>query len=107
MSFHFETYFASTKADDQNNGQEYKSLNNCSKFNERQFSDIVTGNVTWFHVYEPVREIGKIILQTKQGRYRRPALTKSTASTKKVLYCEVGIAVQNLMPKAYSVTGQY
>lgn len=78
-------------------------------FNQRQFANIVTGDETWVHYFEPVRKVGNKIWLTKHGR--RPVVAKRTMSTKKVLYCIFfscdGLAVQIPVPKGKSVTGRY
>lgn len=61
-----------------------------------QFPNIVTGEETWVHYFEPVRKIGNKILQTKYSRMplwqtiynRMPVqVVKWPISTKKALYC--------------------
>ncbi|XP_062582211.1 histone-lysine N-methyltransferase SETMAR-like [Saccostrea cucullata] len=78
-------------------------------FNQRQFANIVTGDETWVHYFEPVRKVGNKLWLTKHGR--RPVVAKRTMSTKKVLYCIFfscdGLAVQIPVPKGKSVTGRY
>lgn len=84
-------------------------LKKFPKFNQRQFANIVTGDETWVHYFEPVRKVGNKIWLTKHGR--RPVVAKKTMSTKKVLYaiffsCD-GIAIQVPVPKGKCVTGRY
>ena len=78
-------------------------------FNQRQFANIVTGDETWVHYFEPVRKVGNKIWLSKHGR--RPVVAKRTMSTKKVLYCIFfscdGLAVQIPVPNGKSVTGRY
>lgn len=70
------------------NWYEYKSLSNCLKrfLNSfRQFTNIVTGDKTWTHYFEPVRKI-----RNKMGfikHFRRSVVDKRSMSTNKVLYC--------------------
>lgn len=78
-------------------------------FNQRQFANIVTGDETWVHYFEPVRKVGNKLWLTKHSR--RPVVAKRTMSTKKVLYCIFfscdGLAVQIPVQKGKSVTGRY
>ncbi|XP_062593106.1 histone-lysine N-methyltransferase SETMAR-like [Saccostrea cucullata] len=78
-------------------------------FNQRQFANIVTGDETGVHYFEPVRKVGNKLWLTKHGR--RPVVAKRTMSIKNVLYCiflscDV-LAVQIPVPKGKRVTGRY
>ena len=45
-------------------------------FNQRQIANIVTGDETWVHYFEPVRKVGNKIWLPKHDR--RPVVAKRT-----------------------------
>lgn len=80
------------------------------KFNQRQFANIVYGDGTWFHYFEPVRKIGNKTLLIKH--VSRLVGAKRTISIKKIFYCiffsSDNIAVKIPMSRGRRrVTGMY
>ena len=64
-------------------GQMVKQLlKKFPRFNQRQFANIIIGDETWVHYFEPVKKIGNKIWLSKHGI--RPVVQR-TMSTKKVL----------------------
>ena len=66
------------------------------KYDEKKFANVVTGDETWVHYFEPVRKVSNKIWATKNSR--RPVVAKRTLSAKKVLYAifvsDEGVATQ-------------
>ena len=58
----------------------YVTAKNVSKFNQRQFANIATGDETWIHYFEPVTKIGNKIWLTKYDR--RHVLAKGSVKHK-------------------------
>ena len=54
------------------------------KYDKKQFANVVTGDETWVHYFEPVRKVSNKIWATKHSK--RPIIAKLSLSTKKVLY---------------------
>ena len=54
------------------------------KYDKKQFANVVTGDETWAHYFEPVRKVSNKIWATKHSK--RPIIAKRSLSTKKVLY---------------------
>ena len=54
------------------------------KYDKKQFANVVTGDETWVHYFEPVRKVSNKIWATKHSK--RPIIAKRSLSTKKVLY---------------------
>ncbi|XP_053373991.1 histone-lysine N-methyltransferase SETMAR-like [Mercenaria mercenaria] len=86
-----------------------KLLKLYPKFNQRTFSNFVTGDDTWVHYYQPVRKCSNTIWTTKQAR--RPSEAKRIISVKKVMYYAVffnsrGKTVQVAIPRGRTVTGK-
>ena len=54
------------------------------KYDKKQFANVVTGDETWVHYFEPVRKVSNKIWATKHSK--RPIIVKRSLSTKKVLY---------------------
>ena len=79
------------------------------KYTERAFANVVTGDETWVHYFEPVRKVRNKIWASKYGK--RPTIAKRSSSAKKVLYAifftSKGLAVQIPVNKGRSVTGRY
>ena len=75
------------------------------KVQQRQFANIVTGDETQVHCFEPVRKIENRLSLSKHGR--RPVFVKRTMNTKKVLYATCFLCDGIAVPKDRSVTGQY
>ena len=86
-----------------------KLLTMFPKYDKKVFDNVVTGDETWVHYFEPVRKINNKIWATKYAR--RPIIAKRTISAKKVLYAiffsSKGIAVQIPVKRGRSVTGRY
>ena len=73
-----------------------KLLQMFPKSDKKQFANVVTGDETWVHYFEPVRKVSNKIWATKHRK--RPIIAKRSLSTKKVLYaiffsCE-GVAIK-------------
>ena len=85
-----------------------KLLQMFPKYDKKQFANVVTGDETWVHYFEPVRKVSNKIWATKHSK--RPIIAKRSLSTKKVLYAissgeEVAIKVP--VKKGKSITGKY
>ena len=59
-------------------------LKQFPKYNNRSFANIITGDETWVHFYEPKQKIQNKIWATKGGK--RPCIAKRTMSIEKVMY---------------------
>ena len=86
-----------------------KVLKQFLKYNNRSFANIITGDETWVHFYEPKRKIQKKIWVTKGGKI--PCIAKRTMSIKKVMYVifftDQGPAIQIAVPKGKSVNARF
>ena len=86
-----------------------KLLKLYPKFDRRVFADIVTGDETWVHFFEPQRKMNNKIWATKQGR--RPVIAKRLLSAKKIMMAIFfninGPVIQIAVPKGRSVTGKF
>ena len=86
-----------------------KLLQMFPKYDKKQFANIVTGDETWVHYFEPVRKVSNKIWATKHSK--RPIIAKRSLSTKKVLYAIFfsgeGVAIKMPVKKGKSVTGKY
>ena len=84
-------------------------LKQFPKYNNRAFANIVTGDETWVHFYEPRRKMQNKIWATKGSR--RPCIAKRTMSVKKVMYAifftNQGHAIQIAVPKGKSVNAKF
>ena len=85
-----------------------KLLQMFPKYDKKQFANVVTGDETWVHYFEPVRKVSNKIWATKHSK--RPIIAKRS-STKKVLYAIFfsgkGVAVKVPVKKGKSITGKY
>ena len=85
-----------------------KLLQMIPKYDKKQFANVVTGDETWVHYFEPVRKVNKI-WATKHSK--RPIIAKRSLSTKKVLYAIFfsgeGVAIKVPVKKGKSITGKY
>ena len=54
------------------------------KYDKKQFANVVTGDETWVHYFEPVRKVSNKVWATKHSK--RPIIAKRSLSAKKVLY---------------------
>ena len=79
-------------------------LKQFPKYNNRSFANIITGDETWVHFYEPKRKIQNKIWATKGGK--SPCIAKRTMSIKMVMYVifstNQGPAIQIVLPKGKS-----
>ena len=79
------------------------------KYDKKQFANVVTGDETWVHYFEPVRKVSNKIWATKHSK--RPIIAKRSLSTKKVLYAIFfsgeGVAIKVPVKKGKSITGKY
>lgn len=86
-----------------------KLLKMYSNFDRRLLVDIVTGDETWVHFFEPQRKIDNKVWATKHGR--RPVIAKRILSAKKVMMAVFfninGPVLQVSVPKGRSVTGNF
>ena len=84
-------------------------LKQFPKYNNRSFANIITGDETWIHFYEPKRKIQNKIWATKGGK--RACIAKRTMSIKKVMYVvfftNQGPAIQIALPKGKSVNARF
>ena len=86
-----------------------KLLQMFPKYDKKQFANVVTGDETWVHYFEPVRKVSNKIWATKHSK--RPIIAKRSLSTKTVLYAIFfsgeGVAIKMPVKKGKSVTGKY
>ena len=86
-----------------------KLLQMFPKYDKKQFANVVTGDETWVHYFEPVRKVSNKIWATKHSK--RPIIAKRSWSTKKVLYAIFfsgeGVAIKVPVKKGKSITGKY
>ena len=86
-----------------------KLLQMFPKYDKKQFANVVTGDETWVHYYEPIRKVSNKIWATKHSK--RPIIAKRSLSTKKVLYAIFfsgeGVAIKVPVKKGKSITGKY
>ena len=82
------------------------TLESC---NSRVISNLLTGNETWVHMFEPQRRADN--KQWKRKDQKRPCIAKRTTSSKKMLYAIVfnssDPVVQVPCPSGYTVTGRF
>lgn len=85
-----------------------KLLKLYPKFSQRTFSNLVTGDETWVHYFQPTRKSSNKIWATKQAS--RPSVAKRILSVKKVMYAVFfnsrGETVQVAIPRGRTVTGK-
>ena len=85
-----------------------KLLQMFPKFDKKQFANVVTGDETWVHYFEPVRKVSNKIWATKHSKCQ--IIAKRSLSTKKVLYALFsgeGAAIKVPVEKGKSITGKY
>ena len=86
-----------------------KLLQMFPKYDKKQFANVVTGDETWVHYFEPVRKVSNKIWATKHSK--RPIIAKRSLSTKKVLYAIFfsgkGVAIKVPVKKGKSITRKY
>ena len=78
-------------------------------FDKKKFANIVTGDETWIHFYEPQGKVRNKIWATKATN--RPCIARRTMSVKKVMYAIFfsmqGPVIQSAVPKGKGVTGKF
>ena len=76
---------------------------------KKQSANVVTGDETWVHYFEPVIKVNNKIWATKHSK--SPIIAKHSLSAKKVLYAFFfsgeGVAIKVLVKKGKSITGKY
>ena len=86
-----------------------KRLHVFPKYDKKQFANVVTGDETWVHYFEPVRKVSNKIWAMKHSK--RPIIPKRSLSAKKILYANVfsgeGVAMKVPVKKGNSITGKY
>ena len=86
-----------------------KLLQMFPKYDKKQFANVVTGDETWVHYFEPVRKVSNKIWAPKHSK--RPTIAKRSLSTKKVLYAIFfsgeGVAIKVPVKKGKSITWKY
>ena len=84
-------------------------LKQFPKYNNRSFANIISGDETWVHFYEPKRKIQNKIWATKGGKI--PCIAKRNMRIKKVMYVifftNQGPAIQIALPKGKSVNTRF
>ena len=77
--------------------------------NSRVISNLLTGDETWVHMFEPQRRADN--KQWKQKDQKRPCTAKKTISSKKMFYAiffnSSGPVVQLSCPSGHTVTGRF
>ena len=77
--------------------------------NSRVISNLLTGDETWVHMFEPQRRADN--KQWKRKDKKRPCVSKRTISLKKMLYAiffnSGGPVVQVPYPSGHTVTGRF
>ena len=80
-----------------------KLLQMFPKYDKKQFANVVTGDETWVHYFEPVRKISNKIWATKHSKFS--IIAKRSLRAKKILYAIFfsgeGIAVKVPVKKHY------
>ena len=79
-------------------------------YDKKQFANVVTGDETWVHYFEPVRKVSnKIWATTKHSK--RPIIAKLSLIAKKVLYAiffsDEGVALKVPVKRGKNITGKY
>ena len=86
-----------------------KLLQMFPKYDKNQFANVVTGDETRVHYFEPLRKVSNKIWATKHSK--RPIIAKHSLSTKKVLYAIFfsgeGVAIKVPVKKGKSITRKY
>ena len=86
-----------------------KLLQMFPKYDKKQFANVVTGDETRVHYFEPVRKVSNKIWATKHSKH--PIIAKRSLSTKKVLYAIFfsgeGVAIKVPVKKGKNITGKY
>ena len=77
------------------------------KYDKKQFANVITGDETWIHYFEPIRKVKNKIWATKHSK--RPIIAQPSLSAK-VLYAifsSEGVAIKVPVKKGKSITGKY
>ena len=87
-----------------------KSCFKClKKYDKKQFANVVTGDETWVHYFEPARKVSNKIWATKHSKH--PIIAKRSLSAKTVSYAIFfsgeGVAIKMPMKKDKIITGKY
>ena len=85
-----------------------KLLQMFPKYDKKQFANVVTGDETWVHYFEPVWKVSNKIWATKHSK--RPIIAKCSLSTKvlyAIFFSGEGIAIKVPVIKGKSITGKY
>ena len=86
-----------------------KLLQMFPKYDKKQFANVITGDETWVHYFEPVRKVSNKIWATKHSKH--PIIGKHSFSAKKVLYAILfsgeGVAIKVPVKKGKSITRKY
>ena len=85
-----------------------KLLQMFPKYDKKQFANVVTGDETWVHYFEPVRKVSNKIWATKHSK--RPIIAKCSLSTKvlyAIFFSGEGVAIKVPVKKGKSITGKY
>ena len=86
-----------------------KLLKMFPKYSSRKYSNIISGDESWFQFFEPTRKINNKIWATKQGH--RPPIAKRLISANKVMYAIFfgihEIVAQVPVPKNRSVNAKF
>lgn len=84
-------------------------LKKYPKYDKKLFDNIITGDETWVHFYEPKRKVDNRIWALKGAK--RPRIAKRTVTAKKVLYAiffrNTGPIVQIAVPRGRGVSGAF
>ena len=80
-----------------------KLLQMFPKYDKKQFANVVTGDETWVHYFEPVRKVSNKIWATKHSK--RPIIAKRSLST--IFFSGEGVAIKVPVKKGKSITGKY
>ena len=86
-----------------------KMLKLYPNFDKKKIANIVIGDETWIHFYEPQRKVKNKIWATKATR--RPCIARRTTSVKKVMYAVFfsmqGPEIKIAVPEGKGVTGKF
>ncbi|XP_053376606.1 protein GVQW3-like [Mercenaria mercenaria] len=74
------------------------------EFDNKRFSELITGDETCVHFFEPKRKCSNRVWATKHANW--PVIAKRMATVKKVLYC-IFFSIHGPVPKGRSVTAKF
>ena len=85
------------------------NFENIQRLHSRVISNLLTGDETWVHMFEPKRRLDN--KQWKRKDQKRPCIAKRTVSSKKMLHASFfnssGPIVQVPCPSSHTVTGRF